>query len=111
MIQRMDRTTRNGVCVIGACALSFVAGCLLTKRLIDQLPVECQTPSEILRFRVVCENSDPNDILIAQAELARHGFYFGVLDSKFGKQTAFAICRMLVEVEDGFVVKSIYEKK
>ena len=67
------------------------------------------TPSQILRFKPVYEHSDPNDIRVAQAEMCRHGIDVKI-DSKFGKKTAFGQCELLVKIQNGYKVYTIYER-
>jgi len=69
------------------------------------------TPSDLLHFQPVCKGSDPNDVRIAQAELCRHELYFGDIDGKCGKQTALAICELLVKIQNGYKIRTIYEKR
>lgn len=69
-----------------------------------------QKPSQILRFPPVCKGSDPNDVRIAQAELCRHGIDVKI-DGDCGKQTALGICELLVKIEGGYKVRTIYEKR
>jgi len=68
-------------------------------------------PSDLLHFQPVCKGSDPNDVRIAQAELCRHELYFGDIDGKCGKQTALAICELLVKIQNGYKIRTIYEKR
>ncbi len=65
-------------------------------------------PSDFLRFPLVCKGSDPNDVRIAQAELCRHGIDVKI-DGDCGKQTALGICELLVKIENGYKVRTIYE--
>lgn len=66
-------------------------------------------PSSFLKFKPVCQFSDPNDIVIAQAELCRHGIDVKI-NGDCGKDTALGICELLCRLEDGYQVKSIYER-
>jgi len=76
----------------------------------DKPVVHASTPREILHFAPVCKGSDPNDIRIAQAELCRHEI--GVkIDGEFGKQTAFGVCELLVKIQNGYKIRSIYDKR
>ena len=58
-------------------------------------------PSQVLGFTPVWETSDPYQIAIVQAELARNGIECKV-DSDFGKETAIGICQLLAMLEDGY---------
>ena len=66
-------------------------------------------PSKMLRFKPVYEHSDPNDIRIAQAELCRHGIDVKI-DGDCGKETALGICELLVLIENGYKVHTMFER-
>ena len=68
------------------------------------------TPAQLLRFQPVCEGSDPNLVRIAPAELCRHGIECEI-DGDCGKQTALGICELLVKIQNGYKVRTIYEKR
>ena len=68
-------------------------------------------PSDLLRFQPVCEGSDPNLVRIAQAELCRHGVYGGRIDGICKKKTALAQCKLWVMSQNGYEVRTIYEKR
>ena len=74
------------------------------------LPTQPTKPSDLLHFPPVCEGSDPNDVRIAQAELCRHGIDVKI-DGDFGKQTAMGVCELLVRIENGYQVRSIYDRR
>ena len=93
--------------LIGMC----IAGSVVTAFVMSRSPAAPEfTPSQILRFQPVCEGSDPNLVRIAQAELCRHGIECKI-DSEFGKQTAFGQCKLFVMIQNGYEVKTIYEKR
>ena len=67
-------------------------------------------PSDLLHFQPVCEGSDPNLVRIAQAELCRHGIDVEI-DGDCGKATGLGMCELLVKIENGYKIRSIYEKR
>ena len=76
----------------------------------DKILAANPTPSQILRFPPVCKGSDPNDVRIAQAELCRHGIDVEI-DGDCGKQTAMGQCKLWVMIQNGYKVRTIYEKR
>ena len=67
------------------------------------------TPSQMLKFKPVWKYSGSSEIRIAQAELCRHGIDVKI-DGDCGKETALAICELLVMIENGYKVRTIYER-
>ena len=95
---------------IVAVILGGLAIALALTMFIEVLPKETgPKPSNLLRFQPVCEDSDPDDIRIAQAELCRHGIDCKI-DGDFGKQTAFGMCELLVKIQGGYKVHKYYER-
>ena len=86
--------------------LVYAFGIITPKRAIRPNP----TPSQLLHFQPVCEGSDPNLVRIAQAELCRHGIDVKI-DGICKKQTALGICELLVKIQNGYKVRTIYEKR
>lgn len=66
--------------------------------IVSQLRVK---PSYVLGFRPVMKGSDETAVMAAQAELCRHQIDIGIdgVDGDCGKQTALAICELLVKLE------------
>lgn len=56
-------------------------------------------PSDILGFKPVCAESTRDDIIIAQAEIQRLYYIPCAPDGKFGQETAYAQCEILVMKE------------
>ena len=96
------------ICTFFICLIALVAAYFWL--LIMEPPPPPVEPSEILGFKPVYEDSDPNDIRIAQAELCRHGIDVKI-DSEYGKETAFGLCELLVKIQNGYKINSIYERK
>ncbi|MEE9354766.1 MAG: hypothetical protein V3U75_04175 [Methylococcaceae bacterium] len=68
------------------------------------------TPSKMLRFKPVWKYSGSSEIRIAQAELCRHGIDVKI-DGDCGKNTALGMCELLVMIDNGYKIRSIYERK
>ena len=82
-------------------------GVKLEQRSYQQVPITITQPSELLGFMIPVKDDREDVIIAAQAELVRNGISC-VIDGEFGGQTALGICELLVRIENGYVVKSIY---
>lgn len=84
--------------------------CYCTVRWTTHKCPEPFTPSKILKFKPVWKYSGSSEIRVAQAELCRHGIDVKV-DGDCGKGTALAMCELLVMIENGYKVHTMFERK
>lgn len=72
----------------------------------------CSKPSDLLGFTPVDSSSDSFSIRIAQAEIQRHEVSVGPagVDGEWGPGTAYGQAELLVKIQNGYKIHSIYEK-